>query len=126
MKLDSDDQKEPTKRPWVFNPHRHTHDYMIHTKRAVNEKGTDGYDIGGISSEDGVIGSSEWTWLKPVDAELICKAVNSYDKTIDLANLVYATNSFGTNSTLANRAKELAADILGHKPPPEVIGGPQL
>jgi len=108
---------------------------MIHTEGVKEEK--DPICLGRreqVEWKDGVVGSSEWTWLEPVNAELICKAVNTYDDVLALSqgllDLVEAATEWGMHQngsyTLCNKLCALAATILGHKPPPKVIGGPQL
>lgn len=60
-----------TPEPWAFSPERHTHDCFIHQEGAVPRNGY-------ISPEDGgVVGSSEWTWLKDEDARRIVACVNA-------------------------------------------------
>ena len=59
---------EGTKGKWVYNENRDTHDSIIHSEGAKEESGY-------ISNENGgVVGSSEWVWLKPEDAYLIASA----------------------------------------------------
>lgn len=54
--------------PWVFSPERDTHDSIIHTANAVEKHGYIGADNGGV------VGSSEWIWIKDEDARLIATA----------------------------------------------------
>lgn len=58
--------------PWIYDPKRTTHDSCIYTKNAIEE---DGY----ISSwNGGVLGSSEWIWLKEEDGVLMSSAPELY------------------------------------------------
>lgn len=54
--------------PWIFSPERDTHDSIIHTADAVEKHGYIGADNGGV------VGSSEWIWIKDEDARLIAAA----------------------------------------------------
>lgn len=54
--------------PWVYSPDRNTHDCVIHAKDAKEEFGYISPDNGGV------VGSSEWIWIKPEDAILIAAA----------------------------------------------------
>ena len=54
--------------PWVYSPNRDTHDSVIHQDIPVDKYGYYGPDSGGV------VGSSEWIWLKDEDARLIAAA----------------------------------------------------
>jgi len=58
--------------PWVFSPHRRDMDYIIHTAKADPNA-----PVHGIPDDEGVIGSSEWTWLSEDDAERIILCINA-------------------------------------------------
>lgn len=74
--------KEPIKHtpgPWVYDPERDMHDYCIHKAGAREEEGQ-------IVHEDGVIGSSEWIWIKNANAGLIVEAPDMYNLISKIAN----------------------------------------
>jgi len=52
---------------WVFDSKRDTHDNCIYVEGSSDEK----Y---GYISEGGVVGSSEWIWIKDADGEFIANA----------------------------------------------------
>jgi len=53
---------------WVYSPNRHTHDSIIHSENAIEEYGQI------TNGNGGVIGSSEWIWIKEEDALFIADA----------------------------------------------------
>lgn len=65
--------EKATPGPWVYNKDRHTHDSCIYKADAKDK-----YRY--ISNEDGgVVGSSEWIWIKDEDGEFIAHARTDID-----------------------------------------------
>jgi hypothetical protein len=62
------DNFKGTPGPWVYDSKRSTHDSIIHTVDAKEEYGYISQDNGGV------VGSSEWIWIKDADATLISAA----------------------------------------------------
>ena len=54
-----------TRGNWVYESKRDTHDFCIYVKGAKASV------YGDIDFEDGVVGSSEWIWIKDADGEFI-------------------------------------------------------
>lgn len=52
----------------MYSPNRTTHDCVIHQQSAKPKHGYIGIDHGGV------VGSSEWIWIKEADAQLISAA----------------------------------------------------
>ena len=71
---------------WVYTKRRHTHDYCIHVANAMEQT----FEIDGeiyhdyqLESKDGVVGSSEWIWIKDEDAEFIAYAKEDIEYLLD-------------------------------------------
>jgi len=62
-------RKGATQGPWDYDLSRHTHDCVIFQRGASSER------YGYVDPDDGgVVGSSEWIWIKEGDARLIALA----------------------------------------------------
>lgn len=69
--------EKATPGPWVYSPERDTHDSPIHQDIPVGKYGYYGYDDGGV------VGSSEWIWLKDDDAAFIARSREAVPRLLD-------------------------------------------
>lgn len=74
--------------PWVFDPSRDTHDCAIHQDVPVGEYGYYGPNDGGV------VGSSEWLWLKEEDGHLIAAAPDLLEALTNLTAWMKAIGEF--------------------------------
>jgi hypothetical protein len=91
--------------PWAYSPERHTGDFMVHSASPATS--ASGY----IDDKDGVIGSSEWTWLNERDAAYIIQCCNNFPKAQALYDaLVEARKFIVRNSSYSDSVRAVALD----------------
>ena len=71
--------KATTKGKWVYDKNRTTHDYCIYVEGSKDD------NYGHIYPDScGVVGSSEWIWIKDEDGEFIANAKDDIEWLINV------------------------------------------